>query len=107
MSGVFDAVMKELAAGSSPRSAARTLGISVDLADAVADEATRMGLIVSGGSACGTCVPKSSPACAGCPFTDGSAATSPAGKATAQKSSAAASRGGPTPVTLMVRPHSR
>ncbi len=101
MSGVFDAVMKELAAGSSPRSAARTLGISVDLADAVADEATRMGLIVSGGSACGTCVPKSSPACAGCPFTDGSAAK---GSGTASRS---ASQGDPTPVTLMASPHSR
>ncbi|NTV39593.1 MAG: hypothetical protein HGA51_06500 [Demequinaceae bacterium] len=100
MSGVFDAVMRELAAGSSPRSAARTLGISVDLADAVADEATRMGLIVSGGAACGTCVPKSSPACAGCPFTDGSASIS-------LVKSAAPPRGGPTLVPLMVRPPSR
>ena len=101
MSGVFDAVMKEFAAGSSPRSAALTLGISVDLADAVADEATRLGLVVSGGSACGTCVPTSSPACAGCPFTDGSASKS---SGTASRT---ASRGGPTPVALMLRPQSR
>ena len=100
MSGVFDSVMKELAAGSSPRSAAHTLGISLDLAETIADEATRMGLIVSGGSACGTCVPKSSPSCAGCPFTDGSAAKAPRAGATNVPS-------GPTPVTLMVRPHSR
>ena len=91
MSGVFDSVMTQLAAGSSPRSAARTLGISLDLAEAVADEATRMGLVVSGGSACGTCVPASSPACAGCPFTGG-------------KASGAAPRGGPIPVSLSLRP---
>ncbi|NYI39898.1 hypothetical protein [Demequina lutea] len=99
MSGIFDSVMTQLAAGASPRSAARTLGISLDLAEAVAEEATRMGLVVSGGSACGTCVPASSPACAGCPFTDGRAA-------------GATSRSGPTPVTLTpltftTRPRSR
>ena len=90
MSGVFDSVMTQLAAGSSPRSAARTLGISLDLAEAVAEEATRMGLVVSGGSACGTCVPASSPACAGCPFTDGKAAGE-------------TPRGGPVHVTLARR----
>ncbi len=71
MSGVFDSVIAELAAGSSARSAARTLGISVDLAEAVSDEAVRMGLVVTGSAACGTCVPTSSPACAGCPFGEG------------------------------------
>ncbi len=94
MSGVFDSVMTELAQGSSPRAAARTLGISLDLAEAVAEEAVRMGLVVTGGSACGTCVPASSPACAGCPFTDG-------------KSASAVPRRGPVPVTLGVRPASR
>jgi hypothetical protein len=94
VSGVFDSVMTQLAAGSSPRSAARTLGISLDLAEAVAAEATRMGLVMTGGSACGTCVPASAPACAGCPFTEGGAAgTTP--------------RRGPTPVTLTLRPRSR
>lgn len=87
MSGVFDSVMTKLAAGSSPRSAARTLGISLDLAEAVADEAARMGLVMTGGSACGTCIPSSSPACAGCPFTEGGAA-------------GATPRRGGTPVTL-------
>lgn len=91
MSGVFDAVMDQLAAGSSPRTAARTLGISLDLAEAVAAEATRLGLVVTGGSACGTCVPASSPACAGCPLTEGRSAT----------------KDGPTPVTLRSRAHSR
>lgn len=94
MSGVFDSVMTQLAAGSSPRSAARALGISLDLAEAVAEEAARMGLVVSGGSACGTCIPASSPACAGCPFTDGRPAGAP-------------SRSRTTPVTLTLRPLSR
>jgi len=68
MSGVFGAVMEQLANGASARSAARNLGISLDLAEAVADQAARMGLVITAGSACGTCVPSSSPACAGCPF---------------------------------------
>jgi len=94
VSGVFDSVMTQLAAGSSPRSAARTLGISLDLAEAVAEEAGRLGLVMTGGSACGTCVPASSPACAGCPFTDGRAAGT-------------TSRREPTRVTLTLRPYSR
>lgn len=68
MSGSFDAVMERLATGESPRSAARALGIPLDLAQAVADEAGRLGLVVSASAACGTCVPRSSPACAGCPL---------------------------------------
>ncbi|WP_291377724.1 hypothetical protein [Demequina sp.] len=68
MSGSFGAVMERLAAGESPRAAARTLGIPLDLAQAVADEAGRLGLVVSASAACGTCVPRSSPACAGCPL---------------------------------------
>jgi hypothetical protein len=94
VSGVFDSVMTQLAAGSSPRSAARALGISLDLAEAVAEEAGRLGLVVTGGSACGTCVPASSPACAGCPFTDGRAA-------------GMTSRSEPTRITLTLRPYSR
>lgn len=108
MSGVFDSVMKELAAGSSPRSAARTLDISVDLAEAVAEEATRMGLIVSGGAACGTCVPKSSPACAGCPFSESGTNASAAGtERTSGRAPGRAigrSHGEPVPVTLLGRP---
>ena len=68
MSGVFGAVMERLAAGESPRAAARALGIPLDLAEAVADQSARLGLVVSASAACGTCVPKSSPACAGCPL---------------------------------------
>lgn len=68
MTGVFSAVMDRLAAGDSPRGAARALGIPLDLAEAVADQASRLGLVVSASAACATCVPKSSPACAGCPL---------------------------------------
>ncbi len=68
MSGTFGAVMERLAAGDTPRAAARALGIRVDVADAVAAEAQRLGLVVTAGGACGTCTPHDSPACAGCPF---------------------------------------
>lgn len=68
MSGVFGAVMERLAAGESPRATARSLGIPLDLAEAVADQASRLGLVVSASAACATCVPKASPACAGCPL---------------------------------------
>ena len=68
MSGVFGAVVEQLASGSTPRAAARALGISPDLAEAVAAEATRLGIVISAGAACGTCVPKASIACAGCPM---------------------------------------
>lgn len=68
MSGVFGAVMEQLSTGASPRTAARTLGISLDLAEAVASEATRMGLVIEASRACGTCAPSASAACAGCPL---------------------------------------
>jgi len=68
VSGVFGAVMERLAAGESARAAARSLDIPLDLAEAVADQASRLGLVVSASAACGMCVPKSSPACAGCPL---------------------------------------
>ena len=68
MSGVFAAVIERLAEGESPRAAARALAIPVDLAEAVAAEGERLGLVIHVGAACGTCVPSSSPACAGCPF---------------------------------------
>jgi hypothetical protein len=60
--------MERLAAGESARAAARSLDIPLDLAEAVADQASRLGLVVSASAACGMCVPKSSPACAGCPL---------------------------------------
>lgn len=82
MTGVFGAVIERLAAGDSPRSAARTLGIPLDLAEAVADQATRLGIVVSASAACGTCVPKSSPVCAGCPLAKSEAVgTNGAGRA--------------------------
>ncbi|SEJ33096.1 hypothetical protein [Demequina mangrovi] len=68
MSGVFGAVMERLAAGESPRAAARTLGIPADLAETVAAEAERFGLVIRAGAACGTCTPGAASACAGCPF---------------------------------------
>jgi len=104
VSGVFDSVMTQLAAGSSPRSAARTLGISLDLAEAVAAEATRMGLVMSGGSACGTCLPASSPACAGCPFTEGGAAGTTSRRGAAPITRAPVTL---TPLTFTTRPRSR
>lgn len=86
MSGVFGAVIERLAAGSTPRAAAAALGISVDLAESVADEAERMGLVMRAGAACVTCAPSpvrltvtpvgvGAPArpvgCAGCPMARG------------------------------------
>lgn len=68
MSGVFGAVIERLTAGETPRAAARALDIRVDVAEAVAAEAARMGLVLASGEACGTCVPHSRPACAGCPL---------------------------------------
>lgn len=68
MSAVFGSVMERLAAGQTPREAARSLGIAADLALTIAEEATRLGLLVGAGQACGTCVPASRPACAGCPL---------------------------------------
>ncbi|WP_062296760.1 MULTISPECIES: hypothetical protein [Demequina] len=68
MTGVFGAVMERLAAGDSPRAAARALGIPLDLAETVAAEGERFGLVIRAGAACGTCVPGDSPACAGCPI---------------------------------------
>ena len=68
MTSVFGTVMERLSAGQSPRSVARELGISVDLAQAVAAEAGRLGLTVTADAACGTCATPRSLACAGCPM---------------------------------------
>ncbi len=68
MSGTFTAVIDRLAAGDSVRTAARTVGVTHDFAQAVAAEGERLGLVITADAACGTCVPSSSPACAGCPF---------------------------------------
>ena len=67
--GVFGSVVALLAHGFTPRAAARELGIREDVADAVAAEAARLGLVVSAGTACGTgCTPGATIACAGCPL---------------------------------------
>ncbi|WP_062302120.1 hypothetical protein [Demequina subtropica] len=68
MSGVLGAVMERLAAGETPRAAARALRIPVDLAEAAAAEGERLGIVIRAGAACGTCAPGRSVACAGCPF---------------------------------------
>lgn len=68
MSGVFGQVLERLAAGESPRAAARALGIRAELAESIALQGERMGLVTAAGTACGTCVPRNSSACAGCPL---------------------------------------
>lgn len=68
MSGAFTAVIDRLAAGDSIRTAARAVGVTHDFAQAVAAEGERLGLVIAADAACGTCVPMSSPACAGYPF---------------------------------------
>ncbi|WNM27427.1 hypothetical protein RN607_00035 [Demequina capsici] len=66
---IFGSVVALLGRGFTPRAAARELGIREDLADAVAAEAERLGLVVSAGTACGTgCTPGARIACAGCPL---------------------------------------
>lgn len=68
MSGVFADVLGLLESGASPSAAARKLGLAPDLAQAVADQAQRLGLVTAAAAACGTCVPKATAACAGCPL---------------------------------------
>ncbi|MDN4476603.1 hypothetical protein QQX09_12120 [Demequina sp. SYSU T00192] len=68
MTGAFGAVMERLAAGESPRAAARALGIPLDLAETAAAEGERLGLVIRASAACGTCTPGGSPVCAGCPL---------------------------------------
>lgn len=68
MRGAFGTVIERLAVGDSIRTAARVTGVTHDFALAVAAEGERLGLVIAADAACGTCVPASSPACAGCPF---------------------------------------
>ncbi|WP_084074487.1 hypothetical protein [Demequina sp. NBRC 110052] len=65
---VFGSVVALMGRGFTPAAAARELGVSADLAEAVAAEAERLGLVVSSGSACGTCTPGAKIACASCPL---------------------------------------
>ena len=65
---VFGAVVALMGRGFTPAAAARELGVKADLAQAVAAEAQRLGLVASSGTACGTCTPGATIACAGCPL---------------------------------------
>ncbi|MDN4472352.1 hypothetical protein [Demequina zhanjiangensis] len=66
---VFGSVVALMGRGFTPAGAARELGIRGDVADAVAAEALRLGLVVDTGTACGTgCIPGAKVACAGCPL---------------------------------------
>ncbi len=66
---VFGSVVALMGRGFTPAGAARELGIRADVAEAVAEEAQRLGLVVDTGTACGTgCTPGAKIACAGCPL---------------------------------------
>jgi hypothetical protein len=64
----FAAVLAAVRRGQTVGAAARSVGISEELATVMLDEAKRTGLAVSAREACGTCSPVSASAlCAGCP----------------------------------------
>jgi hypothetical protein len=64
----FAAVLAAVRRGQTVGAAARALGIADELAEAMLEEATRLGLAVSARTVCGTCSPAtSSSLCAGCP----------------------------------------
>jgi hypothetical protein len=64
----FVAVLAAVRRGQTVGAAARSLGIAVDLAEAMLDEAKRLGLAASAREACGTCSAPVLPAsCLGCP----------------------------------------
>jgi hypothetical protein len=61
-------VLAAVRRGQTVGAAARSLGIAVDLAEAMLEEAKRLGLAVSAREACGTCSAPVLPAsCLGCP----------------------------------------
>lgn len=64
----FASVLAAVRRGQTVGAAARSLGISEELAEAMLAEATRLGLAVSARTVCGTCAPAAGSAlCAGCP----------------------------------------
>ena len=64
----FSALLAAVRRGQTVGAAARSLGIGADLAEAMLDEAKRLGLAVSARDACGTCSAPILPAsCLGCP----------------------------------------
>lgn len=65
----FEAVVSEVIRGATPGVAARRLGLSTSLADAVVDEAERLGLLMRYGGACSGCDDSAHLGCIGCPLT--------------------------------------
>ncbi len=64
----FSAVLAAVRRGQTIPSASRDLGISEDLAEAMVDEARRLGLAVFAREACAACSgPQGSLSCLGCP----------------------------------------
>lgn len=68
----FSAVLAAVRRGQTVASAARSLGVSEDLAEAMVDEARRLGLVVSAREACAACSgPQEAISCLGCPIAAG------------------------------------
>lgn len=68
-SSAFAEIVAAIRRGETSRGAAAHLGLTADFAEAVADEAIRLGLISSFRGACGTCSgPVGSISCLGCPL---------------------------------------
>lgn len=64
----FASLLAAVRRGQTVGAAARSLAISIDLAEAMLDEARRLGLAVSAREACGACSAPVAPAsCLGCP----------------------------------------
>jgi hypothetical protein len=65
----FSAVLAAVRRGQTIAAASRSLGVSEDLAEAMVDEARRLGLVVSAREACAG--PQGSLSCLGCPIAAG------------------------------------
>jgi len=65
----FDAVVADVARGLTVGAASRRYGLSEDLAEAMVDEAERLGLLARYTPDCLGCAPAPGKACAGCPLT--------------------------------------
>lgn len=67
--GTFEAIVAEVTRGATPGVAAGRLGFSQGLADAVVDEAERLGLLTRFGGTCSGCGDPAIRGCIGCPLT--------------------------------------
>jgi len=67
--GIFEAVVIEVTRGATAGVAARRLGLSPGLSDAVVDEAERLGLLTRFGGTCSACEGPAIRGCVGCPLT--------------------------------------